>query len=58
MDQDELVIFQMMTTIASNSNDLFTSHEMKEEVGQSTRPTIDVQDVLGNMQIAPTIFKS
>jgi hypothetical protein len=49
MDQDELVIFQMMTIIASNSNDLFTSHEMKEEARQSTHPTIEVHDVLGTM---------
>jgi hypothetical protein len=49
MDQDDLVIFQMMTIIASNSNGLFTSHEMKEEARQSTHPTIEVHDVLGTM---------
>jgi hypothetical protein len=57
MDQDDLVIFQMTTTITSNSNDLFTSHEIKEEARQSTHPTIEVQDVLGTMQITPTRFK-
>ncbi len=45
MDQDDLVSFQMMTIIASNSNGLFTSHEMKEETRQSTHPTIEVHDV-------------
>jgi hypothetical protein len=30
MDQDDLVIFQMMATMASNTNDLFNSHEMEE----------------------------
>jgi len=49
LDQNDLVIFQMMTIIASNSNGLFTSQEMKEEARQSTHPTIEVHDVLGTM---------
>jgi hypothetical protein len=34
MDQDDLIIFQMMATMASNTNDLFNSHEMEEGRGQ------------------------
>jgi hypothetical protein len=30
INQNDLVIFQMMTLMVSNSNELFTSHEMKE----------------------------
>jgi hypothetical protein len=30
MDQDDLVIFQMMATMASNTNDLFNSYKMEE----------------------------
>jgi len=30
VNQDDLVIFQMMATMASNTNDLFNSHKMEE----------------------------
>jgi len=30
MDQYDIVIFQMMATTASNTNELFNSHEMEE----------------------------
>jgi hypothetical protein len=33
MDQDDLIIFQLMATMASTTNDLFNSHEMKEGKG-------------------------
>jgi hypothetical protein len=44
MDQDDLVIFQMMATMASNTNDLFNSHEVEEwgEGGQSIDLTVGV----------------
>jgi hypothetical protein len=34
INQNDLVIFQMMVLMAFNSNDLFTSYEMKEGMGQ------------------------
>jgi hypothetical protein len=34
MDQDDLVIFQMMATMASNTNDLLNSHKMEEWGGR------------------------
>jgi hypothetical protein len=34
INQNDLVIFQMMVLMASSSNHLFTSYEMKEGVGQ------------------------
>ncbi len=49
MDQDDLVIFQMMATVASNINDLFNSHKMEWGGGQSMDSTIGVRDVLGTM---------
>jgi hypothetical protein len=30
VNQNDLVIFQMMATMASNTNDLFNSHKMEE----------------------------
>jgi hypothetical protein len=33
MDQDDLLIFQMMAMMASNTNDLFNSYEMEERGG-------------------------
>jgi hypothetical protein len=33
INQNDLVIFQMMVLMASNSNDLFISYEMKEGGG-------------------------
>jgi len=30
MNQDDLVIFQMMATMAFNTNDLYNSHKMEE----------------------------
>ncbi len=49
MDQDDLVIFQLMVTLASNTNDLFNSHEMEERKGQYVNSIVGVQDVLGMM---------
>jgi len=49
MDQDDLVIFQLMVTIASNTNDLFNSHEMEERKGQYVNSIVGVRDVLGMM---------
>jgi hypothetical protein len=40
MDEDDLVIFQMMAMITSNSNDFFLSHEMEDGVGQSMNPKL------------------
>ncbi len=34
MNQDDLVFFQMMATMAFNTNDLYNSHEMEEGGGQ------------------------
>jgi hypothetical protein len=58
MDQNELVIFHMMATMASNTNDLFNSHKMEERGGQFVDPTVGVQDVLGTMQATPALFKT
>jgi hypothetical protein len=58
MDQNDLVIFQMMTMTTSNSNDLFTSCEMEERARQSVDPIARIQDVLGTMQSTPTLFKT
>jgi len=49
MDQDDLVIFQLMVTIASNTNDLFNSHEMEERKGQYVNSIVGVRDVSGMM---------
>jgi hypothetical protein len=38
MDQDDLVIFQMMAKMASNTNDLFNSHEMEKGEGSICQP--------------------
>jgi hypothetical protein len=46
MDQNDLVIFQLMATMASNTNDLFNSHEMEEGKGQYINSTVGVRDVL------------
>jgi hypothetical protein len=35
-----ILFFQMMATMASNTNDLFNSHEMEEGGGQSMDMTI------------------
>jgi hypothetical protein len=48
-DQHDLVLFHMMATMASNTNDLFNSHKMEERRGQSVDPTVGVQDVLRTM---------
>jgi hypothetical protein len=45
MDQDDLMIFQMMSMLACNSKDFFTSHEMEEGPWESVNLTIGVQDV-------------
>jgi hypothetical protein len=42
MDQDDLVLFHMMATMASNTNDLFNSHKMEEWKGQYVDPTVGV----------------
>jgi hypothetical protein len=51
VNQDDLVIFQMMATMASNTNDLFNSHKMEEWGGgcQYVDSIVGVQDVLGTM---------
>jgi hypothetical protein len=44
MDQDDLVLFQMMATMASNTNDLFNPHEMEERGGVNmwTQPLVSM----------------
>jgi hypothetical protein len=42
MDQNDLVIFQLMATMASNNNDLFNSHKMEERRGQYVNSTVGV----------------
>jgi len=49
MDQDDLIVFQLMATMASITNDLFNSHEMEEEKGRYVNSTTGAQDVLGTM---------
>jgi hypothetical protein len=49
MDQNDLGLFQMMATMASNTNDLFNSHEMDDKGGQSVDPIVGVWYVLGTM---------
>jgi hypothetical protein len=48
MDQDDIVIFQMMAIMASNTNDLFNSHEMGKRTGgsQFVDSIVGVWDVL------------
>jgi hypothetical protein len=58
MDKNDLILFQVMATMASNTNDLFNSHEMEDKRGQSTDPTVGVQYVLGTMQTTSTLFKT
>jgi hypothetical protein len=58
IDQDDLVIFQMMATMASNINDLFNSHEMEEGGGQFFNPFVGVRNVLGMMRTITTLFKT
>ncbi len=58
MDQDDLVLFQMMATMASNINDLFNPHEMEEGGGQYVDPPIGVWDVLSTMRARPALFKT
>jgi hypothetical protein len=58
MDQNDFIIFQMMAMATSSSNDLFTSHEMKQRAGQSVDPTVRIQDVFNTMQTTPTLFKT
>jgi hypothetical protein len=43
MDDDEIAIFQMMTTITSNSNEFFLSHEIEDKAGQSMNPKLVCQ---------------
>jgi hypothetical protein len=49
LDQLDLVLFQMMATMASITNDLFNSHKMEKRGGQFVGPTVGIQDVLGTM---------
>ncbi len=59
MDQDDLIIFQLMATMASTTNDLFNSHEMEEEKGRYVNSTTGVQDVLDMMWTTQTqLFKT
>jgi hypothetical protein len=58
MDENDLVIFQLMAMVTSNSNDLFTSHEMEERARQCVDPTVRIQDVLDTMQSTQTLFKT
>jgi hypothetical protein len=58
MDENDLVLFQVMATMASNTNDLFNSHEMEDKGGQSTDPTVGVRYVLGTMRATSTLFKT
>jgi hypothetical protein len=58
MDENDLVLFQVMATMASNTNDLFNSHEMEDKGGQSTDLTVGVWYVLGTMQATSTLFKT
>ncbi len=44
LDQPDLVLFHMMATMASNTNDLFNSHKMEKQGDQSMDPTVGVQD--------------
>jgi hypothetical protein len=58
MDKDDLVLFQMMATMTSDTNDLFNSHEMEEGGVQFVDLTVGVRDVLGTMQATPALFKT
>jgi hypothetical protein len=58
MNKDDLVLFQMMATMTSDTNDLFNSHEMEEGRVQFVDPTVGVRDVLGTMQATPALFKT
>jgi hypothetical protein len=42
INQNYLIIFQMMVLMASSSNDLFISYEMKEGMGQYMDLIVDV----------------
>jgi hypothetical protein len=61
MGQNDLIIFQMMATTTSNSNDLFISNEIEEGgggMGQYVYPTIGVWHVLGSIQATLTLLKA
>jgi hypothetical protein len=51
--------FKWLAMMASNTNNLFNSHEMEEGGGgQYVNPTIGVLNVLGTMWATLTIFKT
>jgi hypothetical protein len=58
MDENNFIIFQMITIVASNSKYSFISLEMEEGVNQSMNPIVGVHDVFGTMQITLALFKT
>jgi hypothetical protein len=58
MDQNDFVIFQIMTMTTFNFDDLFISREMEEQGRQFVDPTVRIQDVFGTMRSTLTLFKT
>jgi hypothetical protein len=59
MGQNDLIIFQMMATMTSNSFDLFISNEIGGGgLGQYVDPTMGVWHVLGIIQATSTLLKA
>jgi hypothetical protein len=59
MGQNDLIIFQMIATMTSNSNDLFLSNEIEEGgMGQYVDPTMGVSHVLGIIRATLALLKA
>jgi hypothetical protein len=57
MDEEDMVIFDY-TSVACNSHNSFTLHEIEESMGQVVNPRVGVWDVLVTKQAKLHPFKT